>query len=112
MLGLHLLRVGVMGGVGQYASEGALCYSRGARVVVRTARGLELAEVLSSPHSPDDSISFRLNNNDDVVSGNGVNENGENDDDGNGNNNGGGSEGTILRRVTSEDELLESRLLR
>src|SRR5206468_10275633 len=44
----HLVRVGVMGNVGRFASPDAVHYPRGARVIVRTTRGLETGEVLSN----------------------------------------------------------------
>src|SRR5262245_21484420 len=43
----HLVRVGVMGNVGRFVSPDAVHYPRGARVIVRTPRGLEIGEVLS-----------------------------------------------------------------
>ncbi|MGE3410592.1 MAG: PSP1 C-terminal domain-containing protein [Pirellulales bacterium] len=43
----HLLRVGVLGNVGRFASADAVRYPRGTRVIARTVRGLETAEVLS-----------------------------------------------------------------
>jgi len=45
----HLARVGAMGLVGRFASPDRVRYPRGTRVVVRTVRGLESAEVLSPP---------------------------------------------------------------
>lgn len=45
----HIVRVGAMGLVGHYASADAVRYPRGSQVVVRTTRGLELAEVLTPP---------------------------------------------------------------
>ncbi|MEM9186299.1 MAG: PSP1 C-terminal domain-containing protein [Planctomycetota bacterium] len=44
---MHLVRVGVLGQVGRFRSTDGARYQRGARVVVRTARGLETGEVLS-----------------------------------------------------------------
>jgi cell fate regulator YaaT (PSP1 superfamily) len=43
-----------MGLVGRFASPQRLRYPRGARVVVRTVRGLEAAEVLTLPSTDDD----------------------------------------------------------
>lgn len=43
----HFVRVGVLGHVGRFASEDCARYARGARVVCRTARGLEVGEVLA-----------------------------------------------------------------
>lgn len=45
----HYVRVGVLGHVGRFVASDAARYPRRARVVVRTARGLELGEVLSLP---------------------------------------------------------------
>jgi cell fate regulator YaaT (PSP1 superfamily) len=42
----HLVRFGVMGHVGLFASPDATRYPRDARVICRTSRGLELGEVL------------------------------------------------------------------
>lgn len=43
----HFVRVGVLGHVGRFTAVDAVRYPRGARVIVRTGRGLELGEVLS-----------------------------------------------------------------
>jgi cell fate regulator YaaT (PSP1 superfamily) len=43
----HLIRVGCLGTIGQFHSPEAVCYPRGARVIVRTRRGLEIGEVLA-----------------------------------------------------------------
>jgi cell fate regulator YaaT (PSP1 superfamily) len=45
----HYLRVGVLGHVGRFVSVDAVRYPRRARVIARTARGLEIGEVLSPP---------------------------------------------------------------
>ena len=45
----HLVRTGVMGHVGPFRSVDATRFPRGARVVVRTGRGLEIGEVLAPP---------------------------------------------------------------
>lgn len=76
MLGQHYVRFGVLGAVGRFAAAGAERYARGARVVCRTRRGLEVGEVLSSLDDAQES----------------------------------GSDGTLLRRVTVEDDLLLARL--
>lgn len=47
MIRQHLIRVGVLGRVGRFTSVDAVRYPRGARVVCRTARGLEVGEVLA-----------------------------------------------------------------
>lgn len=45
----HLVRVGKQGLVGRFSAVDAARHARGAQVVVRTARGLELGEVLAAP---------------------------------------------------------------
>jgi cell fate regulator YaaT (PSP1 superfamily) len=45
----HFVRVGAMGQVGRFAAVDAVRYPRHSRVIVRTRRGLEIGEVLSSP---------------------------------------------------------------
>lgn len=45
----HYVRVGVLGHVGRFVASDATRFPRGARVVTRTARGLEIGEVLSPP---------------------------------------------------------------
>lgn len=45
----HLVRIGVMGNVGRFAAVDGVQYPRGARVIVRTERGLEIGEVLALP---------------------------------------------------------------
>lgn len=47
MLGQHWVRFGVFGHVGRFTATEAQRYPRGARVVCRTRRGLEVGEVLS-----------------------------------------------------------------
>src|SRR5262245_41306611 len=42
----HLVRVGALGHIGRFVAVDAVSYPRAARVIVRTARGLELGEVL------------------------------------------------------------------
>jgi cell fate regulator YaaT (PSP1 superfamily) len=73
----HLIRVGAVGHVGRFTAVDAVRYPRGARVIVRTSRGLEIGEVLSPAE-------------DAPVHGQ--------------------SDGSILRRMTIEDQLLEARL--
>jgi len=75
MLGQHFVRVGLMGSVGRFAAADRQRYARGTRVVCRTARGLEVGEVLSPAELPAEAC-----------------------------------DGTLLRRVTVEDDLLISRL--
>jgi PSP1-like protein len=78
MLGLHWVRVGVLGNVGRFAAADAKRYPRGSRVICRTTRGLEVGDVLAS-----------------------LEDGGERECD-----------GTLLRRVTIEDDLLLARLER
>jgi len=73
----HLIRVGAFGQVGRFVSVDGVCYPRGARVIVRTSRGLEIGDVLSSPTVDPPAAT---------------------------------SDGSILRGMTSADELLEQRL--
>jgi cell fate regulator YaaT (PSP1 superfamily) len=73
----HFVRVGLLGNVGRFTSVDAVSYPRGARVILRTARGLETGETLG----PADEETAR-----------------------------GASDGSILRGMTIEDELLEARL--
>jgi cell fate regulator YaaT (PSP1 superfamily) len=75
----QLVRVGALSHVGRFAPVDGTSYPRGSRVVLRTARGLELGEVLSSPL---DAPARGL------------------------------TDGSILRGMTVEDQLLESRLER
>lgn len=77
MTHLHLIRLGALAHVGSFSSVDAVRYPRGSRVVLRTARGLELGEVLTP----------------------GIERFGD-----------GTADGTILRGMTAEDELLEARL--
>ncbi len=52
----HVVRVGVLGQLGQFTAPDFRRYPRGTRVIVRTARGIETGEVLSnaleSEHGP------------------------------------------------------------
>jgi len=75
---LFFVRVGCMGQVGRFSSAEALRYPRGSRVIVRTARGLELGEVLALPEGDESPAE---------------------------------ADGTILRGMTVEDQLLEARLV-
>lgn len=56
MPSLHLVRVGAMAAVGRFHAVDAAAYPRGARVIVRTARGLEVGEVLSPPEEQEAAI--------------------------------------------------------
>lgn len=44
----HLVRVGAFAQIGRFAAADATLYPRGSRVIVRTARGLEVGEVLAA----------------------------------------------------------------
>jgi cell fate regulator YaaT (PSP1 superfamily) len=79
----HFVRVGLFGQVGRFRSADAVRYPRGARVVVRTVRGVELGDVLGV-HDADNSENPGIATPD----------------------------GAILRRMTVEDQLLEARLER
>jgi len=79
---MHLVRVGIHGQVGRFRSADAMRYPRGARVVVRTTRGLEVGQVLSSGVGSDSAA------------------NGER----------GLADGQLLRGMTAQDELLAARL--
>ncbi len=76
MLGQHYVRVGLLGSVGRFDAVDAQRYPRGARVVCRTGRGLEVGEVLAALDAATDQP----------------------------------PEGSLLRRVTIEDDLLLARL--
>lgn len=45
----HLVRIGAMGHVGRFTALDGTLYPRAARVIVRSARGLEVGEVLAGP---------------------------------------------------------------
>ena len=83
MLGQHWVRHGVLGHVGRFAAADAQRYPRGARVVCRTQRGLEVGEVLAALDSAAASETCHLP-----------------------------VDGALLRRVTVEDDLLLARLAR
>lgn len=55
-MGYHLVRYGLLGHVGRFAAVDALLYPRRTRVVVRSPRGLEIGEVLSSPEQQDAAV--------------------------------------------------------
>lgn len=73
----HLVRIGVMGHVGRFDAVDGFVYARHARVICRTARGLEVGEVLSPSEF-----------------------------------NGREADGTLIRRLTVEDDLLLTRIER
>ncbi|HET6884551.1 MAG TPA: PSP1 domain-containing protein [Pirellulales bacterium] len=72
----HLVRVGALSQVGRFSSLDATRFPRGSRVIVRTARGLEVGEVLAPPA---------------------IDSNAQ-------------ADGSILRGMTVEDQLLDARL--
>ena len=78
----HLVRVGLIGHVGRFRAVDRVVYARGARVVVRTSRGLEVGEVLASPAESGGAESAEQ------------------------------PDGELLRRMTPADDLLEARLER
>ncbi len=82
VLGQHWVRYGVMGQVSRFGASDGLRYARGHRVICRTERGLEVGEVLS-PVNEESNGRFV-----------------------------GSTPGTIVRRVTVEDDLLLARLER
>lgn len=71
MLGQHFVRVGVLGQVGRFATEGGGHFARGNRVVLRTVRGLEVGEVLSPAENrggePDGIVLRRVTVEDDLL---------------------------------------------
>ena len=73
----HLVRVGALGRVGRFRAQDATCYPRGADVIVRTRRGLEIGQILVHQDAQDSRADV---------------------------------DGTILRGMTPEDWLLQTRL--
>jgi len=71
VLGQHFVRVGVLGQVGRFATEGGVLFARGNRVVLRTVRGLEVGEVLSPAENrggePDGIVLRRVTVEDDLL---------------------------------------------
>ncbi|MDZ4780746.1 MAG: hypothetical protein SGJ19_10870 [Planctomycetia bacterium] len=51
MPSFHYVRIGVLGHVGRFVASDGTRYPRGTRVVTRTARGLEIGEVLAPPQA-------------------------------------------------------------
>lgn len=99
MAAWHLVRFGAMGLVGRFRSADAALYPRRARVVVRSQRGLEIGEVLASLEEVNGSSSdstegplARLTSAESTG------------------NHSPSAEGSILRGMTVEDELLQARL--
>ncbi|MEK6248025.1 MAG: PSP1 domain-containing protein, partial [Planctomycetales bacterium] len=87
----HLVQVGILGQIGRFTSVDAVSYRRGMQVICRTSRGIEIGQVLS-PVTQTNNGQPR-----DGQPNNGQPRNGE-------------SDGSILRGVTVEDQLLVSRL--
>ncbi len=72
MAGQHFVRVGVLGSVGRFVSTDSSRYRRGARVICRTPRGLEVGEVLATAEPmvtqpPQGSLLRRLTVEDDLL---------------------------------------------
>lgn len=84
MVNEHLIRVGLLGQVGRFQSPAGAVYPRGRRVICRTARGLEVGEVLQAPDPVESCMSGES-----AV-----------------------ADGAVLRLVSPEDELLLARLER
>ncbi|TWT86898.1 hypothetical protein Mal64_37280 [Pseudobythopirellula maris] len=80
----HLVRIGAFGRVGRFRSADAVRYAAGDRVIVRTERGLETGEVLTA---------------DDGLGRSTLSESGAAEPD-----------GALLRRMTTEDDLLAARV--
>lgn len=80
----HLVRLGAWAEVGRFQAVDATRYPRGSRVVLRTARGLELGDVLAPPEEDDSEPGQPI----EPARG----------------------DGTILRGVTVADDLLAARL--
>jgi cell fate regulator YaaT (PSP1 superfamily) len=73
----HLVRLGALGHVGRFTAVDAVTYPRGLKVILRTARGLEIGEILGPVNDAPTP---------------------------------GQSDGSILRGMTIEDQLLQARL--
>ena len=80
-MGIHIVRYGLLGNVGRFTSSEAIRYPRHTRVIVRSRRGLEIGEILSIPQ--------RLESNSATSEA---------------------TSGQVLRKVTVEDDLLQTRL--
>ncbi|MEX1041564.1 MAG: PSP1 C-terminal domain-containing protein [Pirellulaceae bacterium] len=72
----HLVRIGALGHIGRFTSVDAVAYLRGMRVICRTARGLEVGEILGPETATAEVV----------------------------------SDGSILRGVTIQDDLIIVRL--
>lgn len=93
----HLVRVGALGQVGRFPSTDGIRYPRGTRVVCRTVRGLELGEVLSNapPEGSGVSSPSWAEGLSSPAAGSAVTRL---------------ADGSLVRALTAEDELLQSRL--
>ncbi|MCA9259028.1 MAG: hypothetical protein KDA61_07505 [Planctomycetales bacterium] len=80
----HLVRYGLFGQIGSFQSVDATIYRRRDRVVVRSPRGLETAEIVAAPSLEDVATAFPERQ---IL-----------------------PDGQILRRMTVEDDLLAERL--
>ena len=72
MAGQHYVRIGVLGSVGRFLAANGARYRRGARVICRTRRGLEVGEVLADAEEtlvepPDGSLLRRVTVEDDLL---------------------------------------------
>jgi cell fate regulator YaaT (PSP1 superfamily) len=68
----YLVRIGLFGHVGRFRTLGGECFPRSARVVCRTARGLETGEVLAEangrgPQEPDGALLRRMTAEDELL---------------------------------------------
>ena len=87
MANVHLIQYGVLGNIGRFPTLDAVCYPLRCRVIIRTERGLEVGRVLSIPTetisdiSPKNQVAPALP-----------------------------AHGTLLRKMTVEDELLLARV--
>jgi hypothetical protein len=99
-MAFHLVRFGALGALGRFKAVDATVFPRRSRVVLRTERGLELGEVLSPPGAMNGSASI---GHDDT---HGAETERVELDAGRA----ARGDGVILRGMTPEDALLESRL--
>jgi len=82
---LYLARVGALGNIGRFRSSDSTFFARGNRVILRTARGLEVGEILNTSNIPQAEKSESTTQ---------LTE----------------ADGSVLRLMASEDELLWERL--
>jgi cell fate regulator YaaT (PSP1 superfamily) len=78
----HLIRIGKLGHVGHFDAVDGTCYPRGIRVICRTVRGLEVGEVLAPSSTGEEGMTETMP-----------------------------GDGTLLRAMTTEDELLWARMI-